>query len=98
MNCTGKIELLHKQRITSVSFRDFLVNMNRLRNEFAHRLGYDLTKNDVHSLIRLAGKAAEVDFSDKIHTLDQRILYEWHTNTAGAEKMFSLSRWIWGSF
>ncbi len=68
---------------------DFLTEVNKLRNKFAHRLGYDLTKEDVHELIRLAGKAPEIDFTDDMHLLDSATLYEWYTDTTGVlEEMF----------
>ena len=64
-------------------FYEFLSQMNRIRNSFAHRLGYDLSEAEVHQLIQLAGRAPEVDFSDDMHQLDIKTLYEWYGNTSG---------------
>jgi hypothetical protein len=89
LNCAAKIKVIEHDNIISSEFYEYLLNMNRLRNEFAHRLGYDLTKDDVHLLIKLAGNSPEVEFTDDMHKLDQKTLYEWYGDTAGVlEEMF----------
>ena len=78
-----KIKLYRDLKLISLNLQSFLLEVNRLRNKFAHRLGYDLTQEDVHLLINLAAAAPEIDFSDDMHSLDRKTLFEWYTDTAG---------------
>lgn len=89
LTCAKKIDRALALDLISPEMHNFLMEVNKLRNKFAHRLGYDLTEEDVHELIRLAGKAPEIDFTDDMHLLDRETLYEWYTDTAGVlEEMF----------
>lgn len=83
MSCSEKIEYCYSEKLFTSQLKLFLLQVNLLRNKFSHRLGYNLTKRDVHLLIRLAGESPEVDFSDDMHTLDSKTLYEWYGDTAG---------------
>ncbi len=83
MSCSEKIEYCYNEKLVTFDLKTFLIQVNLLRNKFSHRLGYNLTKKDVHQLIKLAGKSPEIDFSDDMHTLDSNTLYEWYGDTAG---------------
>lgn len=89
LTCAKKIDRVLALELISQEMHEFLTEVNKLRNKFAHRLGYDMTEEDVHELIRLAGKLPEIDFTDDMHLLDRATLYEWYTDTTGVlEEMF----------
>jgi len=56
---------------------DLLLALNRLRNKYAHRLGFNLTFDDAFALAELAGKA-RVDFSDETIYVDKSLSEEWY--------------------
>lgn len=61
---------------------ELLLALNRLRNRYAHRLGFDLTFDNAFELAELAGKAC-VDFSDETIYIDKSLSKEWY-GTYGA--------------
>ena len=83
ISCAEKIDLVLTLNLISQPLHNFLKELNKLRNKFAHNLGYDLTENEVYTVIKLAGKVPEIEFTDDMHLLDIKTLYDWYINTAG---------------
>lgn len=64
----GKVDLCGALGLLDDAMMSFLKHMNRVRNKFAHNLGFTLTIDDAFDLARRAA-AAGVEFSDdRIHT------------------------------
>lgn len=61
----------------------FLTTVNKVRNHFAHRLGHDLSREDVYELVKLAGQCPEVEFTDDMDKLDIATVYSWYGDAEG---------------
>jgi hypothetical protein len=77
LNFPAKANLCKALGLIDSDMTNFLLEMNRIRNRFAHRLGYSLSFDDAFSFAQAAAKGG-VDFSDdSIHT-DRANSEEWY--------------------
>ncbi len=68
LNFPAKANLCKALGLIDSDMTSFLLEMNTIRNRFAHRLGYSLSFDDAFSFAQAAAKAG-VEFSDdSIHT------------------------------
>jgi hypothetical protein len=77
LNFPAKANLCKALGLIDSDMTNFLLEMNRIRNRFAHRLGYSLSFDDAFSFAQAAAKGG-VEFSDdSIHT-DRANSEEWY--------------------
>ena len=77
LNFPGKVNLCKALHLLDVNMATFLLEMNSIRNRFAHRLGYNLSFDDAFNFVQAAVKGG-IDFSDDtIHT-DKNKSQEWY--------------------
>ncbi len=68
LNFPAKANLCKALGLIDSDMTSFLLEMNTIRNRFAHRLGYSLSFDDAFSFAQAAAKGG-VEFSDdSIHT------------------------------
>lgn len=66
-NFPRKVDKCKDLNLINIQFSDFLKEMNRVRNKFAHRLGFMPTFADIFALLQMASQAG-VEFSDsRVH-------------------------------
>jgi hypothetical protein len=63
LNFLAKVDLAISLKIISANHRNIFIQINNLRNKFAHELDYEPTLNEVHEIIKEAIKEG-IDFSD----------------------------------
>lgn len=63
LNFPTKVNLCEAMGLIDTDMANFLLEMNKTRNRFAHRLGYDLSFDDAFKLAEVAASGG-VDFSD----------------------------------
>ncbi len=77
LNFPAKANLCRALGLIDSDMTNFLLEMNTIRNRFAHRLGYSFSFDDAFSFAQSAAKGG-VDFSDdSIHT-DRANSEEWY--------------------
>lgn len=87
-NFPKKLELCLHGGLIDQSMVDFLTEMNRTRNKYAHRLGFRLSFDDVFALLGLAAKAG-VDFSDDTIHRDRALSEAEYGLTDALTELFS---------
>lgn len=76
-NFPSKVNKCKDLNLITLQLSDFLKEINRVRNEFAHRLGYMPTFTDIFALLQMAANAG-VEFSDdRIHENIQVAMNEY---------------------
>ncbi|MCE2593775.1 hypothetical protein K6Y31_02980 [Motilimonas cestriensis] len=73
----NKVNLALNRGLIWQSMADFLIEMNRIRNRLAHRLGEPITFDLVFGLAKVAHLAG-VDFSDDTIYSDYQLSQQWY--------------------
>ena len=71
----NKVALAKGRRLIDDRWEQFLLELNRIRNRFAHRLGEPITFDTMFTLAQLAADAG-VDFSDSTIHSDKAISFQ----------------------
>jgi hypothetical protein len=64
LNFPAKVDLAISLKIIPANHRNIFIQINNLRNNFAHELDYEPALNEVHAIIKEAIKEG-IDFSDE---------------------------------
>ncbi|CAH6845613.1 conserved hypothetical protein [Vibrio chagasii] len=77
MSFPNKVKLALNRGLIWQSMADFLIEMNRIRNRLAHRLGEPITFDLVFGLAKVAHLGG-VDFSDDTIHSDYQLSQQWY--------------------
>lgn len=87
MSFPSKIQLAQSRGLLNSGHAEFLIEVNRIRNRIAHRLGEAITFESMFSLAKLAHNSG-IDFSDDtIHT-DSVLSKEWYGTQGVIQEIF----------
>ena len=77
LNFPSKTNLCKALGLIDSDMTNFLLEMNTIRNRFAHRLGYSFSFDDAFSFAQAAAKGG-VDFSDDSIYMNKENSKEWY--------------------
>ena len=79
VNFSNKVKLCLAFDCFDQNFCNFLIELNSIRNKFAHQIFYKISFDEAHSLVKRAGKAG-VEFNDNLDT-DETVVNTHSSNT-----------------
>ena len=82
-----KVEVAKNRNLIDSSMASFLLEMNRIRNRLAHRLGEKITFDMMFNLARCAADGG-VDFSDDSIYSNKELSREWYGTKAIIQEIF----------
>ena len=87
LNFPDKIKKCFELNIFEQNMCDFLNSINKIRNNYAHNLGYNIDFDELFLLAEMAGKAG-VDFSDETIYLNKALSKEWYGEYGIIQEIF----------
>jgi hypothetical protein len=87
LNFPAKVNLCKALGLINSDMTDFLLEMNSIRNRFAHRLGYNLSFDNAFDFAKAAAKGG-IDFSDDVIHTDKEKSSEWYGTEGIIQEVF----------
>lgn len=86
-NFPQKVKLCVSLSLMDSKMAEYLLMINKVRNNFAHNLGYKFLFDDVFELVKKAGQVG-IDFSDETIFEDKNLSSEWYGLKGVIQELF----------
>lgn len=86
-NFPDKMKKCQELNLFNLKMCDFLNTINKIRNNYAHNLGYKITFDELFLLAQKAGEAG-VDFSDETVYLNKELSLKWYGEYGIIQEIF----------